>query len=462
LLKINGKLLSDLRVTVMGLGLHGGGAASALFFAGHGAHVTVTDLRARRVLKPSLRALSGYRIRYVLGRHHKDDFKNADLIIKNPGVTPDSPFLKIASTYGIPVETDISVFLQLCGNPLIAVTGSKGKSTTVSSLFHCLKQFNKDARLGGNITVSPLLFLRELKPGAPVVLELSSWQLADLKGNRHFKPKISIITNILPDHMNRYAGMEQYVADKKIIYANQEQEDYSIFNYDDVYSAEFVRESKARTVFFSGNPLPDGVKGAWLEHGRGYVNIQQSRVLILDEKLAVPGSHNRLNLLCAGLSLYLFGLQPDSIRACLAEFSGIEHRLERFHTKNGVSFYNDSASTIPQAVVAAVNSIPEPLILITGGTDKNIDFAPFKEIAHIPEKIVLLAGSATQKIISLFRSEGVSFLGPFKDLKKAVRYAYRHASAGNVIVFSPGCASFGMFLNEFDRGRKFKRIVKCL
>ncbi len=462
MLRINGKPLSDMRVTVMGLGLHGGGTASALFFAGHGARVTVTDLRTRRVLRPSLRELRGHAIRYVLGGHHEDDFRNTDLVIKNPGVAPDSPFLTIAHTNGVPVETDISVFLRLCANPLIAVTGSKGKSTTVSALFHCLRRFCPEARLGGNITVSPLLFLEELTPTAPVVLELSSWQLADLKGNPNFKAKISIITNILPDHMNRYKGMEQYVADKKIIYANQDRADFSIFNYNDAYSPEFARESKAQVLFFSGGPLPAGIRGAWLEQGRGYLNIPGARVPILDEKPAVPGAHNRLNLLCAGLALYLFGLGPDVIRPCLAEFPGIEHRLEYFHTKNGVRFYNDSAATIPQAVAAAVGSIPGPLVLITGGTDKNIDFTLLKEIIRVPRAIVLLAGSGTQKIISLLKTEGVPFLGPFNNLKQAVVCAYQRAPAAGAVLFSPGCTSFGMFLNEFDRGRKFKRIVQGL
>jgi UDP-N-acetylmuramoylalanine--D-glutamate ligase len=462
LLRINGKPLSALRVTVMGLGLHGGGTASALFFARHGARVTVTDLRSRRVLTPSLRELRGYNVRYVLGGHHEDDFINTDLVIKNPGVPPDSSFLRVARANGVAVETDISVFLRLCSNPLIAVTGSKGKSTTVSALFHCLRRFKPDARLGGNITVSPLLFLEELTPTAPVVLELSSWQLADLKGNTYFKPKISIITNILPDHMNRYADMEQYVADKKIIYANQDRKDFSVFNYDDAYSPVFKRESRAQAAFFSAGPLPAGIGGAWLEHDRGYVNSGGDKIQILDEKLSVPGTHNRLNLLCAGLALYLFGLEPEGIRSCLTEFPGIEHRLEQFHTKNGVRFYNDSASTIPQAVAAAMGSITGPLVLITGGTDKNIDFTPLKEIACIPRAIVLLAGSATKKIISLLENEGVSYLGPFKNLKKAVVCAYRAALPGSAVVFSPGCASFGMFLNEFDRGRKYKRIVKRL
>jgi len=461
-LKINGKAIEKSRVTIMGLGLHGGGLSSALFFARHKACVTITDLRDKKVLKSSLAKLSGFPIRYVLGRHEEADFRNTDIIIKNPGVALDSPFLKVARKHAVPVETDISIFLQLCQNPLIAVTGSKGKSTAASAIHYCLSRQVKDAKLGGNITVSPLTFLEELRTGAPVVLELSSWQLADLKGKRLLKPKISLITNILPDHMNRYKNMVEYVADKKIIFENQNHTDYSIFNYDDAYCKGFVRESKASCLFFSGKVLPEKLSGAWLENEQGYVRINSTTHRILEKKLLLPGTHNRLNLLSAGLALYLLGIDPKFIRSCLAKFSGIEHRLERFHAIKGIAFYNDSAATIPHAVVAAVNSLRGPIILITGGTDKNIDFSPLKSIMHIPKKIILLEGTATQKIVSLFKKAGLAFSGPFENLKDAVLYAYENARPGMSVLFSPGCASFGMFLNEFDRGKKFKRIVKLL
>ncbi|MBN1797145.1 MAG: UDP-N-acetylmuramoyl-L-alanine--D-glutamate ligase [Spirochaetales bacterium] len=461
-MKINGKAIEKIRVTIMGLGLHGGGLSSALFFARQKARVTITDLREKSVLKSSLDKLAGFPIRYVLGRHEAADFSDVDLIIKNPGVALDSPFLKIAREHLVPIESDISIFLQLCKNPVIAVTGSKGKSTTASAIHFCLSGRIKDAKLGGNITVSPLTFIEELEDHTPVVLELSSWQLADLKGKPLFKPKISLITNILPDHMNRYKDMNEYVADKKIIFETQNNTDYSIFNYDDAYCDEFARESKAGCLFFSSTELPVKLPGAWLKNQEGYVRINGSTHKILEKNLLVAGTHNRLNLLCAGLALYVFGLDPEFIRSCLSKFQGIEHRLERFHTVKGIDFYNDSASTIPHAVVAAVKSLPQPIILITGGTDKNIDFSPLENIMRIPRQIILLKGTATRKILSLIKKHGVSFCGPFADLTKAVRCAYENARPGMSVLFSPGCASFGMFLNEFDRGKKFKRIVKLL
>jgi UDP-N-acetylmuramoylalanine--D-glutamate ligase len=461
-LKINGKPIAKLRVTIMGLGLHGGGLASASFFAAHQAHVTITDLRDEKLLSSSLEKLAGFPVRLVLGRHEEADFKHADMIIKNPGVAADSPFLNTARKNRVPIETDISVFLQLSRNPLIAVTGSKGKSTTATAIHHCLSKQTKDTKLGGNITVSPLTFLEELKSHTPVVLELSSWQLADLKNSRLFKPKISLITNILPDHMNRYRDMAEYVSDKKIIFKEQNHADYSIFNYDDAYGKTFARESRASCLFFSEAVLPKGVSGAWLQDEEGYIRVGNVTDKILNKDLLVRGNHNRLNLLGAGLALHLFGMDPELICSCMSDFPGIEHRMEKFHTINGIGFYNDSASTIPHAVVAAIKSVAEPFILITGGTDKNIDFSPLETVVRVPEKIVLLEGTATQKIVSLLKKAGLNFAGPYTNLPDAVHYAYENARPGMAILFSPGCASFGMFLNEFDRGKKFKSIVKLL
>jgi UDP-N-acetylmuramoylalanine--D-glutamate ligase len=226
--------LSSLKVTVMGLGLHGGGLASALFFARHGARVTVTDNRDDpQVFAPVLPRLEAAGVRAVLGRHDRSDFIQTDMIIKNPAVPASSAFLQIARDHERPIETDLSVFLQLCGNPLIAVTGSKGKSTTASATHHCLLAIHPDARLGGNITVSPLIFLDEIGPNAPVVLELSSWQLADIREGGLLAPLVSVVTVILPDHQDRYPDMASYIADKKTIFASQKTDQYALFNLQD-------------------------------------------------------------------------------------------------------------------------------------------------------------------------------------------------------------------------------------
>ncbi|RPJ04934.1 MAG: UDP-N-acetylmuramoyl-L-alanine--D-glutamate ligase, partial [Spirochaetaceae bacterium] len=272
---------SGFRVTVMGLGLHGGGLASARFFASRGATVTVTDLKDGKTLAPSVEKLADLSIRFVLGCHETSDFTETDLVIKNPGVPVDSGYLAHARDAGVNIETDISIFLSHCENPVIAVTGSKGKSTTVSAIHFCLSRILPETRLGGNITVSPLTFIDDLEPGAWVVLELSSWQLADIAGKNCLKPKVSLITNILPDHMNRYKGMDDYVADKKLIYTLQDADDFSIFNLDDQYTTRFMKESCAQKLVFSSKKLPAGMNGAWLMPEGGLLRIGREEHQIL-------------------------------------------------------------------------------------------------------------------------------------------------------------------------------------
>ncbi len=475
-----------LKVTVMGLGLHGGGISSARFFALRGADVTVTDLQTEERLESSLKELEGIPIRYVLGKHEEEDFLKADLIIKNPAVPRSSPILKLAST----VETDVSIFLRLNREPVIAVTGSKGKSTVSSAIHHVLKRIYPQARLGGNITVSPLTFFKEPfkresshysestsireeavsptgSPGTtcrPTVLELSSWQLGDLAGKGVLKPYIAIITNILPDHQNRYPSMEEYIEDKKNIYREQDAKCATICNYDDRYGEIFAGETRARVYYFSYNPLPSGLEGGWLNEKGGIFRKRDDRGVdqifpILPERLLLPGEHNRLNLLCAGIALAIFGVDNNTILEGLADFSGLKHRLEFVTEKNGVRFYNDSAATIPDSVVNAIKSFNSPLILITGGTDKNLRFDVLKEVAHIPKEIVLLEGSGTEKIILLLESIDRNYSGPFSSIEEAVIFAFKKAKKGDVVILSPGCASFEMFLNEFDRGEKFKEAV---
>lgn len=456
--------LSDLpgmRATVMGLGLHGGGVASALFLARHGASVTVTDLRSEEQLRVSLDALAGYAFRFVLGRHVESDFSDPDIVVKNPAVRADSPFLRLARR----IETDLSIFLSICTNPVLAVTGTKGKSTTATALHDAVKSAASEARLGGNITVSPLTFADELLAGngkTPVVLELSSWQLADLKGKGVLKPRVAVVTNILPDHLNRYPSMESYVDDKRIIYAEQGKEDFTVCNFDDAYGKAFAAETHARARFFSAaGPLPQPFEGAWLDSsGEGFVRRAGSTESLLPEKLALPGTHNRVNLLSAGLAATLFGTPIAAVREALSRFRGIPHRLELVSDDGGIRVYNDSAATIPEATVAAVNSFDRPVILITGGTDKNLDFTVFRDFKILPAQAYLLAGSAAVKIAEALSARGVPCHGPYHSLGDAVTAALDTAAPDDVVLFSPASTSFEMFANEFDRGDRFRSLVR--
>lgn len=452
--------ISGLKVTIMGLGLNGGGLASALFFAKEGAVVTVTDKKSAQELAPSIAALSQFPlIRFVLGSHEMSDFTDADLVIKNPGVKlAGNEFLSASRS----IETDISVFLRFTRSPIIAVTGSKGKSSTVSALNYAMKAFGYPVFLGGNITVSPLTFLDETRPDTPVILELSSWQLADLRGRSLLKPPVAVLTPIMSDHQNWYGGMEPYVADKKLIYADQDNKCHLICNYDDEWGKVFASETRAQVHWYSTKPLPPDLNGAWLNgDGSGVMrNGTDSPVEILPAMITVPGNHMRQNLLNAAQAMVLFGADPASTKDALAHFPGIEHRLELFHEENGLRYYNDSAATIPEAVAAALDSFEGNVILLTGGTDKNLDFTPLAEVAHLAKKIILLAGTGTDKLIPMLQARNIPFVGPCLNIIELVQAVRANAVSGDNVVFSPGATSFGMFINEFDRGNKFRDAVK--
>lgn len=454
------KEIAGLKVTVMGLGLHGGGVASARFFAEHGAKVTVTDMKTAEELAPSIQALSSHPdIQFVLGHHREEDFSGADLVIKNPGVkTEGNPFLKRAPK----IETDVSVFLRLSKAEIIAVTGSKGKSSTASAIHFGLRRTGRAVFLGGNITVSPLTFLKETDADSIVVLELSSWQLADLRGRRVLKPKCAVITPVMPDHQNWYGSMEKYVADKKLIYADMTESDHLVCDFDDGWGKEFARETKARVHWYSRSPFPEDARiqnGAWLEKDGGFMFDGGAVVNILPAKTAVPGKHMRLNLLNAGQVMAVFGVSHTDIAESMGAYPGIPHRLEFFHEENGAKWYNDSAATIPEAAAEAVRAFETPVILLCGGTDKSLDFEPLARIAGKAKKILLLDGSGTKKLAALLENRGVPYSGPYSDLASFIFEARAAASPGDAIVFSPGCASFELFKNEFDRGRAFKEAV---
>jgi UDP-N-acetylmuramoylalanine--D-glutamate ligase len=490
---------AGMKVLIMGLGLHGGGLESARFLLRRGATLTVTDLRDEQTLAPSIEQLEAAcgacgraSVRYVLGKHEIDDFKNADMVIKNPGVRPDSPFLQAARR----IETDISLFLAAVAAiggafpvRLTAVTGSKGKSSTASALHWVLahsdgRETAAKAYLGGNITVSPLAFLDDLRAGDDVVLELSSWQLGDLRGRKAadgrplLKPKAAVLTAIMPDHLDRYGSMEAYVADKRVIYQGQDSGDFTVAQ-DDEWGRSFLAESRAAPLAYSAAPLPtEGIGGpagiGWIEgpDGPGLARLHGGEMAeLVPAQPLVPGRHQKQNLLAAGLALLGLGLPPDTIREGLGSFPGIEHRLEQFHQAGGVAFYNDSAATIPEAAAAALEALGNAhdgsgrLVLVTGGTDKNLDFSPLVEAirrAQGLKTVILLAGTGSDKLHALLAGAGITPLGPFDRLDAAVAAALESAAPGDRVMLSPGCASFGMFLNEFDRGHKWKEAVKRL
>ena len=500
--------IKDKKITVMGLGLNGGGEACVKFFLKHGAFVIATDMKTTEQLRPTIdsitsdKSIDHSRLMYVLGEHRMEDFETADCVIKNPGVKyQGNKYLEAAKA----IETDISIFLNFTKAPVIAVTGSKGKSSTVSAIYHGLLQSGFTTFLGGNITVSPLTFLEETNEKTPVVLELSSWQLSDLRGRKLLKPKISVITKIVPDHQNWYGAMDPYVEDKKLIFADQDENDFTILDCDeDKYQSEagnpnpdfkcwgdyFASETKAKVLRYSKKSLPAEVCGIYQKaeadgNISGYVQMNGKTEKIMGS-LQVPGDHMRTNVLNAALCLYLMGVPAEKIVQAVGSWKGIPHRLERFHEwtcpkdSRKVVFFNDSAATVPEAAAAASQSFNQSVVLISGGTDKNLDFVPLARTLmgesgtkYLPKEIYLLSGTGTDKLTPLLDKAKVQYNGPFDSLEVLLKILksnleggcaeklYGSSADGELpVVFSPGATSFGMFLNEFDRGDKFKAMVK--
>ncbi len=493
--------IKDKHITVMGLGLNGGGEASVRFLLKHGAYVLVTDMKTPEQLKPTIdslnsdKALDTSKLTYVLGEHRIEDFANADCVIKNPGIKIDgNKYLQAAKA----IETDISLFLKFTKAKIIAITGSKGKSSTVSAIYYGLQHTGFDVFLGGNITVSPLTFLEETSEKSVVVLELSSWQLADLRGRKLLKPYISLITKIVPDHQNWYGNMGDYVADKRLIYADQTADDYTVLDYDGdaigtgpacggTWGELFARETKGKVIRYSKNDLQahaKGTYGAWQvfdDYGvfSGMVQLPgwstPKKVL---GKLKVPGQHMRCNTMNAALVMAIMGVEPSKIEEVLASWSGIPHRLQYFHSwttskGNTFKFYNDSCATVPEAAAAASQAFGKPVVFITGGTDKGLEFDVLADTLNYKASyctktaaLYLLAGTGTDKLVELLNKDKIDFTGPFNSLDelldtlKAELESSGSDYPSDVVVFSPGATSFGMFTNEFDRGNKFMKKVE--
>ncbi|MDR2661523.1 MAG: UDP-N-acetylmuramoyl-L-alanine--D-glutamate ligase [Treponema sp.] len=470
---------AGMKVLIMGLGLHGGGLESARYLAERGAELTVTDLSDEKTLAPSIEKLEAgnkYRIRYVLGRHEEADFKNADMVIKNPGVRSDSSYLRLARR----IETDISLFLAENPARILAVTGSKGKSVSASALYWVLLAARQEGKLpgkawlGGNITVSPLSFLNELKSEDDVVLELSSWQLGDLRDRPLLKPRAALITAIMRDHQDRYDSMESYVADKRLVYRKQDDSCVTVA-WDDIWGRSFLAETPGRSLLCAEHPLPETCAGGWITGPKeaGYARLweKNGRTMsvfgelrpVVPETLLIPGYHQKKNLLSAAVVLLDLGLDSDFILSNLGAFPGVGHRLEFFQESGGVRYYNDSASTVPEAAAAALESFDCRIALVAGGADKNLDFSPLvKAASDMRDRlapVILLAGSGSEKLRPLLEAAGLKYRGPFDDVNTAARAAADEAYSGDAVILSPGCASFGMFLNEFDRGNKWKEAV---
>ncbi len=462
-------------VTVMGLGLNQGGLGISKWLLAQGARLTITDLKDRHALAPSIEALERERktlgkkahaIRYALGAHRAEDFKNADLVIQNPGVPRDSRILKLARKAGVPIESDMSIFFRLCAHPIIGVSGTKGKTTVTALLGAMLEAAFGRALVAGNIRKSPHgAYVMESKRETPIVLELSSWQLESLKPAER-SPNISVLTNVLPDHLNRYDGMADYAAAKELIYAWQLPTDIAIVPYDNAYTRKMGARVRGERFWASMKPLSDEENGLFYRGTKAVIRAQGVETVLFEMKDArLPGTHNLWNALLAGGAAFLRGAKPAAIRKALRAFKGVPHRLERVHDLRGVTYWNDTAATTPEASIAAMQTIftRKKGVLLAGGADKALKFSEWAKVVKRHAKdIILFEGTATPKMAAALKKAGVPVGATVASMKEAVAHAARAAKRGEAVLLSPGCASFGLFVNEFDRGDQFRVQVKKL
>ena len=450
-------------VLIMGLGLHGGGVGTAEFFSRLGSRVTITDLKSRRELAPSLAKLKRWpAITYHLLGHRPKDFQAADYVIRGPGVPETSKFLKIAQDAGVPVLSDVEIFFLTCPAPIIAVTGTKGKSTATWLLGEFLKRgLRKRIWVGGNIRTSMLAFLPRVRTGDLIVLELSSFQLDSLQRQR-CSPHMALITNVFPDHLNRYPSMRAYAASKAAIFRFQKPSDVLFIPGGDHGLNRITKSAPGRII-----------------RVRPFATLRR-----LGKALRVPPpSYHLANIALAVAAARHLGVGERAIRRVLERFRGMPGRMEFVRRVGGVVFINDTTATNPLAARAAVIATKRRigasrLHVIAGGYDKGLPVREFTNaLVRHAASVVWLPGTATKKMKLEIRSptrlpdgqESETHSKPktqkrfdAPSMSEAVRLAYANAKPGDTVLLSPGAASFGLFRHEFDRGEQFGKAVKAL
>jgi UDP-N-acetylmuramoylalanine--D-glutamate ligase len=438
---LNGK-----NVLILGLGQYpnGSGVSAALFAIREGATVRVTDQKTEKELAANVKRLKRFKnVSFVMGGHRLEDIAWADVIIRNPRVRPSSPEMKEAARLGKQIESDVSLFLARCPCPVVGITGTRGKSTTTTLVYEMLQASKKRVWLGGNILISPLTFLSKVKCGDLVVLELSSW-LLETSGAVGLSPQFALVTNLMRDHLNTYDSMDDYAEAKAQIFRHQNADGVVVLNTDDAYARAWSKEAPGRVI-------PFGKKTNFKET----VGIEKTELKLL-------GEHNAMNVLAAALLARSAGATTTAIRRVAKSFKGIPDRLEQIAIKKGVRYVNDTTSTTPDATIAAIRAlapVSNTIRLIAGGADKELEF---DELAKLLKQknvsVTLFEGTAFAPFAKALQKTGVSF-ERVASMNEALTVHRQRAQKGDTILLSPGCASFGLFLNEFDRGTQFKRLV---
>jgi UDP-N-acetylmuramoylalanine--D-glutamate ligase len=451
--------LGGRRVTVMGLGLFGGGLGVTRFLVRSGANVTVTDAKSETELRESVEQLRSLPVTFKLGGHDERDFRDADLVIVNPAVPETNPYLKLARA----LETEMNLFFKLCrAKTIVGVTGSNGKTTTTTLIGEILKKHPRRCWLGGNIGISLLESIPDIAPDHLVALELSSFQLENL-GVLKRSPQVGAVLNISPNHLDRHGTMENYIAAKRQIVTHA---DTKILNWDDLVVKGFADAAPGENYFFSLKEMPP--LGAWAHDDRIELAVPDAVGRIDVSRRKIPGWFNLANMAAAATAACPSSLGGWTWRewenACAEVFNafpGVEHRLEFVTEKGGVRFYNDSKATDAEATIAALETLPGPFVLILGGFDKKTPWETLaRAVAEKPVRAVVLMGQTASAIEAALRAAPrVPEIHRAASLGDAVRVPAR---PGETVLLSPACASWDMYRNFTERGLQFKALVAAL
>jgi UDP-N-acetylmuramoylalanine--D-glutamate ligase len=449
---INGK-----KILVVGLGTSGIAAAQAL--VKRGAQVSVQDAKSADEIEAQLITyLQNEKITCYFASVPEDP-SAFDLIVLSPGVSLDVPFIKEAAQKGVWIAGELELAYQLGPGHYIAISGTNGKTTTTTLVGEMYKTADRDTAVVGNIGVAVTTRATSATENTWMITEVSSFQLETI---RHFRPQVSALLNLTPDHMDRHKSMEEYGRVKARIFENQKSSDFLIINYDDKPCYHLAKQARATVVPFSRKE--ELTFGAFVLDGMIAIRDQAGVETLFchQDELMIPGTHNLENALAATAIAYFSGIPAEVIRRTLRTFAGVEHRIEFVNEIDGVRFVNDSKGTNPDAAIKAIESIPSPIFLIAGGYDKGSDFAELIDAFEGKVEIALLMGKTASKIKEVAESKGFTKTIILKDMNACVKEAFRQAKPGTTVLLSPACASWDMYDNYEQRGRHFKDCVAGL
>src|SRR5271168_2216099 len=446
--------VTNKRVLVVGLGKSG--VASALFLKARGARVTVSDAKPQDEFKNEIPVLLDQGIAVETGGHGERTFRGQDLIVVSPGVPVDAPLLVQARALGEKVIGEIELASEFFPGKIVAITGSNGKTTTTTLAGEILAAGGLSTVVGGNIGTPAISLVERASAETIAILEVSSFQLETIQ---KFRPRIAVVLNVTPDHLDRHRTFAAYTDAKARIFENQRADDFAVLNADDPTCVGMATRTKAQVFWFSRNK--EVKQGAQVRDGQIlFRDSKRQREIMLLSEIPLKGAHNVENVLAAVSVGSLSGVEPERIRKAVAGFKAVEHRLEFVATIGGVEYYNDSKATNVDATIKALESFPANIHLILGGKDKGSDYAVLSDLLRKRVKRVYTIGAAAAKIESQIK--GSAEIDHAETLESAIRRAAQAAASGDIVLLAPACASFDQFRNYEHRGKVFKEVVRTL